>query len=350
MEEIGRTRIVLVSATAPGDDSVGAIYLRDLIASLPEGSLVGQVVVGSGDDAWPRVASVIDRGVTHVWVVLESRRLCEMAVAGAAHDVRIVTTVWDPPERFAHVSGEEVGSTVTAFEAALDASSACGVVSDAMRRLYGSRHAARFVIVRQGVDPALARRPARELPRDGVLRLGFAGSLYSRDAWDALLCALDNVDWRIAGRAVSVELFGAGEQPWPGHEGRVRAHGWIGAGALSDRLASVDACYLPSWFSDDERVSAELCFPSKLATYVATGRPVLVHAPEYSSVARFARRHGCALVCASVDRNEILGTLAELAGNGANVETMTRNASVLLDGELGMAYFRERFHSLFASE
>jgi len=42
--------------------------------------------------------------------------------------------------------------------------------------------------------------------------------------------------------------------------------------------------------------------PGKFTDYLASGRPILVHAPEYSYVARYARKHGLAVV---VDRDDV---------------------------------------------
>jgi glycosyltransferase involved in cell wall biosynthesis len=40
----------------------------------------------------------------------------------------------------------------------------------------------------------------------------------------------------------------------------------------------------------------ETSFPSKTAEYLAGGIPVLVHAPSYSTVARYCSERGCGLV------------------------------------------------------
>lgn len=55
-------------------------------------------------------------------------------------------------------------------------------------------------------------------------------------------------------------------------------------------VAGADATYLPMSFAADNQRNVTLCFPSKTADYTATGLPLLIHAPAYSSAACWARQ------------------------------------------------------------
>ena len=50
-----------------------------------------------------------------------------------------------------------------------------------------------------------------------------------------------------------------------------------------------DTLYVPMSFAEDQRANAAICFPSKLTDYTATGLPLLIHGPAYSSAVRWAR-------------------------------------------------------------
>jgi hypothetical protein len=52
-----------------------------------------------------------------------------------------------------------------------------------------------------------------------------------------------------------------------------------------------DVLYVPMSFSDTERANTELSFPSKLTDYTAAGLPLLICAPPYSSVGRWAKQY-----------------------------------------------------------
>jgi len=65
--------------------------------------------------------------------------------------------------------------------------------------------------------------------------------------------------------------------------------------------------FLPlSWGTNAPEI-IETATPGKLTDYLASGRPMLVHAPDYSCVARFTKEHGTGIV---VDRDDI-GALAD---------------------------------------
>ena len=55
--------------------------------------------------------------------------------------------------------------------------------------------------------------------------------------------------------------------------------------------ADADVLFLPMTFAATERDNMSVSFPSKLVDYTALGLPILVHAPRYSSAARWAKGH-----------------------------------------------------------
>ena len=52
---------------------------------------------------------------------------------------------------------------------------------------------------------------------------------------------------------------------------------------------SADVLFVPMSFAADQRDNMSLSFPSKLTDYTATGLPLLIHGPAYSSAVRWAR-------------------------------------------------------------
>jgi len=71
--------------------------------------------------------------------------------------------------------------------------------------------------------------------------------------------------------------------------------------------SEADLLFLPlAWGTDAPDIIATAS-PGKFTEYLASGRPMLVHAPDNSYVARYTREHGIGIV---VDRNDV-GALAE---------------------------------------
>jgi glycosyltransferase involved in cell wall biosynthesis len=61
-------------------------------------------------------------------------------------------------------------------------------------------------------------------------------------------------------------------------------------------LAEATVLFLGLAFEEQWRRVDEIAFPTKLAEYLAAGRPILVHAPSYSTAVSYARQREVALV------------------------------------------------------
>jgi glycosyltransferase involved in cell wall biosynthesis len=76
----------------------------------------------------------------------------------------------------------------------------------------------------------------------------------------------------------------------------VRLCPWISQTEIPKALSQADILFLPFSFRSDLRHAIEASFPSKTADYVASGRPILVFGPKYSSLVRYATEEGFAEV------------------------------------------------------
>jgi glycosyltransferase involved in cell wall biosynthesis len=78
-------------------------------------------------------------------------------------------------------------------------------------------------------------------------------------------------------------------------------------------LAGATVLLLPYSFREDMRKIVSTSLPTKLAEYLASGTPVLVHAPAYATTARLGRAEGWAAVTGSRDVDELARTVERLA-------------------------------------
>jgi glycosyltransferase involved in cell wall biosynthesis len=67
-----------------------------------------------------------------------------------------------------------------------------------------------------------------------------------------------------------------------------------------------DVCLLPMSFRQEDQANTRISFPSKLVEYCAAGRPVLIFAPSYSSIVRWAGEHSGFGIVVESDREEEL--------------------------------------------
>ena len=67
----------------------------------------------------------------------------------------------------------------------------------------------------------------------------------------------------------------------------------------------------------------ETSIPSKIAEYLASGVPILAHAPSYSTVARYCRKYGCGLVVVEPNEDALREALMRLINDAALRHTLS---------------------------
>jgi glycosyltransferase involved in cell wall biosynthesis len=72
--------------------------------------------------------------------------------------------------------------------------------------------------------------------------------------------------------------------------------GWVSQSELQEAFSSADILFLPYSFLESSREAVETAFPSKIADYLAAGKPILVFGPRYSSLVRYTSEQGFAEV------------------------------------------------------
>lgn len=364
------SKTLLITTDPPGDGGVGQIILRDLCRYLPKEQLVifsvtEQESVPSGFETEffiapdcrlfrpvpgkvgalssllysqlvfrrslrrleRRLAEAIRAHcIERIWISLNSMPLITLGPALFLRmKLPVYSLVWDPPAWLARRAGWDGASiqwAVSRFEQALKTSVRTMVVSREMVDQYRSDCKADCVIVRHAID----HRPAvRDLDTEGDILIGFAGTLYDKELLNRLLKALQILNWRISGRPVRIRMIGN----WYKFDGmtfpcRIELLGWRGTEETHRLLSDCHVNFLPIPFAADWEEFARLSFPTKLSTYLATGRPVLVHAPEYSSTTHFCNANGIGRSCASRNPEEIAETLCKLFESRDSYRALSR--------------------------
>jgi hypothetical protein len=126
--------------------------------------------------------------------------------------------------------------------------------------------------------------------------------------------------------------------------------GWQSPEKTIELMSQVDVTYLPYWFDRSHSLSVRLCFPSKLTTYLAAGRPVLFHGPKDSSPAHFFSRFPVGLCCHSLEEPEIIESLRRFIIDRKFYALATQAGQAALDQELDLRVFRRRFATLIGIE
>lgn len=206
------------------------------------------------------------------------------------------------------------GLTERWFATAFRQAAARFVVSPYMASVYELRYGAPAVVLypsRVKGAPAFATPPERVRARPS--NFVYAGSVYPRYAELLVHCARN---LSVLGCTLTVyspltdsEILATGlNLPNVNHRPVLSTH------EVTVRLRDeADVLLVPMSFHADDRANIEVAFPSKLADYTATGLPILVWAPPYSSVVGWARQYTTAAAVVDEQSDEALqGTLRRL--------------------------------------
>ncbi len=370
--------VLLVTWTPPGDRNVGEVILRDLCSFLPDaclricevsrfegaGSRYERIRLEAPDEkpwrplpgraggllnhirirtrfrrAADRLVSTIAdyahaNQVDKIWLTLSSQTLIRVGsqLSKATH-LPIFSLVWDPPDFLArHQSWDSasVGWTKRNFHRAMRASSAAMVVSDSMVKRYVADYGIPCTIVRHAFAAESSAR-SLSISEERGIRIGFAGTLYDQSQLDCLISALNPMEWCIGGRKVTLRMIGNYYRFTKlNRPSNIELLGWRSTTETRQLLSECDFTYLPVSFQPGSAEFARLAFPTKLSTFLAAGRPVLVHAPDYAAPASFCREHGFGVVCSSMSTADLQRSMVEIVSptdQAALVEKVRKTCS-----------------------
>ncbi len=211
------------------------------------------------------------------------------------------------------------------FEALAKAADFCFCISEGMRKELGNPASSAVVLP----IPEAGRQPSPwRAPKD-PFRVCYLGNMYD---YGPMLGQLAEAASSVAD--VRVEFRGM-EPNWPSNlKVRLKAsgqlHGFLEGEDFQRWYESFD-CYLVAMFFDQgQRRRVRTCFATKLLDYSAMGRPIVIWAPEDSSVVHWARESGSAICVTEPDAGAVVAALQALARDPARCRE--------LGGRARMAY------------
>jgi glycosyltransferase involved in cell wall biosynthesis len=189
-----------------------------------------------------------------------------------------------------------------------------------------------------GVDaelqpPATERRecrPARPAGRE--ISIVYAGSITSAVEDNLKLLASLITSGKLSEHGVDAKLHlytvlkQEQRREWGWDHPNIVIHAWVVQAELPGVLCTADILFLPFSFAPEERHTVETAFPSKTADYLASGTPILVFGPKYSTLVGYARREGFGEIVMEADGELLVQAIQRVAGDPGHREMLSRRA------------------------
>lgn len=211
----------------------------------------------------------------------------------------------------------------------LSASQEIFVLSEALAELYRDKYDVETVVIPHCIEDD-SIEPASRLVEPVSRTVGFSGAIYNlnRDSLARMAEALDGLpDVRFV---VSTPGARTGATPFEGRDVDCRFIEEREDLIRFQRTSGV--LYLPLSFSyPGGRGEIATVVPTKLFEYLVSGRPILVHAPDYCFLTRFARREGFAVVIDEPDPAILRGAVTRLLDDPEFSSGLVRNAFRVAD-------------------
>jgi glycosyltransferase involved in cell wall biosynthesis len=124
---------------------------------------------------------------------------------------------------------------------------------------------------------------------------------------------------------------------------RIKLHGWVSQKDLQKAIKSADILFLPYSFRTDQKFSTTRSFASKTADYLAAGKPILIFAPDYCTLVRYAREFRFAEVVDKPSIDALAQGIANISHSSAYREQLQKNGAAAFELNHNIAVQRKKF-------
>lgn len=203
------------------------------------------------------------------------------------------------------------------------------VMSEALKDFYRNKY---------DIEPVLLPHPIELKPynaqimknmqkaRDGKKVIAFTGMIYEAqlDALQNLVSAVNGmseVEFHIYSHRTTSKLMSLGLSG-----SNIIHHGYVEPSKITDIQRDADILFLPMAFNSPYPDIIKTASPVKLPEYLASGTPILVHAPEDAYISWYARKYGWGLVVDKPDLELLREAVQVLLRDDFLKEKLVQNA------------------------
>jgi glycosyltransferase involved in cell wall biosynthesis len=188
-------------------------------------------------------------------------------------------------------------------------------------------------------EPASSRSPAIQ---SRYVRITYTGSIYHVhfDAFQNLAAAL-----RILGNNYRLEIYSATATEVLAANGvdNFTYHGHVSDSESTTVQQNADILFLPLAFKSTAQAVVRTSAPGKLGEYLASGRPILIHAPADTFIAWYGREHECAHVVSDPSPTALVEGIKRLVREPGYSAALVRAARMRAELDFSPRVAQQRF-------
>lgn len=286
--------------------------------------------------------------VEKIWAILQGQTMITIA-----HELSVKTKiplhsqVWDSFEWFAKATKIDRFTTKIIYKKlnrVLQKSKSCACASWEMAEKYINKYKIPCYPVISGIDKSWKIKNPQG--SKDVIIIAMAGQIYAGRELLTLLDILDELKWNFEGKKIIFRYLGYNflDSYFSGHNPRnIEYMGYRPQRETIKILSECDLLYCPYWFDLNFKEECSTSFPSKLSTYLAAGRLVLFHGPDYASPSKFLERYDAGVLCNQPGRDNLKNCLLDIMQNPQKYSHILKNAEIAFDKYLTTDYMKEQF-------
>ncbi len=230
---------------------------------------------------------------------------------------------------------------------------AAGVIvpNEALRDTLRRRYGIEATVIRNACDLSAYDGPSRGTPGREAAgpRIVFTGAIY-----DAHFEGLHAVREALRARGGNATLHVYTPMPFSvladrGLDDGIVFHGRVSSDAVAEVQQAADILFLPLAFESPFPEVIRTSAPAKMGEYLASARPILVHAPADSFAAQYFRRHECGLVVSERGPAQLALAIDRLCEDAALRERLRSNAWRRAHEDFDLADARAAFSRVLSS-
>lgn len=215
---------------------------------------------------------------------------------------------------------------------------------------------------RYGIEPVVIHNPCDisayedriEVPwpaESGEIKIVYTGAIYQAhfDAFRNLSSAL----MKINQKNINLHIYSARPQAQlekDGIIGHVVYHDHIEHRNSIEQQRKADILFLPLAFDSVFPEIIRTSSPGKMGEYLASGRPILVHAPADSFVSKYFKKYKCGVVVDANDISELMRAIQDIVNDESLRKEICGNAEICAKRDFSIEQVRPKFIGLLRDD